>query len=175
MNKYLAYFFLFILVGCSDFTRPSYVPSEKQKVVNELRRRVATELMVKTGLQPCGTGGQMMDQVKMLALAFAYNKPLEIEEGRKLLVNAVETFVLAINSDERIRPYLNNYPFKPENVEIVIVINNSDKSSVEPEKICLLVARRGICKYEVHDSKTELLKTIYQETFFEAQQIAKDL
>lgn len=174
MNKYLAYL-LIILFGCSEFTHSSYVPSEKQKIVNEIRKKVAVELMQKTGLQPFGTGGQMMDQVKMLALAFQYNKPLEIEEGRTLLVNAVETFVSRINSDERIRPYLNNYPFEPKNVEIMIVIRNPDFSSVEPEKICLLVARRGDCQYETNDSKTDLLKTIYKETFFEAQQKSRDI
>lgn len=111
----------------------------------------------------------MMDQVKMLALTFICNRPLEVEEGRKLLVTAVETFVSVINRDDKIRPYLNNYPFEPQNVEIRIIVKKTDFSSVNPEKLCLLSVINGNCEYDAHDSKTKLLKTIYEETFFEAK------
>jgi hypothetical protein len=168
MNKYFIYFLLFILFGCSEFNRLSYV-SEKEKIADKIIEKTAKELLVKKGLRPCGSGGQMMDQVEMLALAFTYNKPIEIEEGRKLLVTAIETFVSTINSDEKIRPYLSHYPFEAKNVDIVIVIRNQDFSSVPPETLCLLSARNGSCRYNVNDAKTDLLKTIYRETFLEAK------
>lgn len=109
------------------------------------------------------------NEVKMLMLAFTYNKPIEIEEGRKLIVHAVETFVSMINNDERIHPYLYNYPFESKNVQIEIYIKNPDYSSVEPEKICILSAAEGNVEYEVRDSTTLRLKTIHEETFSEAQ------
>jgi hypothetical protein len=172
MTKYLSYLIILFLFGCSESSSRNnrYKSSNKEIISDEIMKNVAACLKKENGLQPCGTGGQMMDQVKMLALAFTYNKPLEIEEGRKLLIHAVETFISMINNDERIRPYLSDHPFEPKNIEIMIAIKNLDHSSVPPEKICLLTAKRGILEYDVHDSKTSLMKTIYKESFFEAKQ-----
>ena len=171
MNKYLIYILLLITVGCSHFNpyRDKSGLSKDELIVNEIIAKTARHLKKEKGLQPCGTGAQMMDEVKMLALSFDYNKPLEIEEGRKLIVYAVETFVSMINSDERIHPYLYNYPFEPKNVEVAIFIKNPDRSSIEPEKLCLISVIKGILEYDVHDAKTSHLKTIYEETFVEAQ------
>jgi hypothetical protein len=171
MNKYLAFILLLFLFGCSEVNRfrDEHKLSKKESIADEILANTAARLKKERELQPCGSGGQMMNQVKMLELAFVYNKPVDIEEGRKLLVYAVETFVSMINKDERIHPYLNNYPFESENVEIKIVITNPNNSSIEPGKICLLTSKRGNFRYITDDSKSELLKTIYEETFFEAQ------
>ena len=171
MSKYLAYVLLLFLVACSG---TNYQPSEKSRIVNEIRAKTARRLKIELGLEPAGFGGQMMDEVKMLALAFDYNKPIEMEEGRKLLVEAVHTFVSMVNANEAIRPYLYNYPFEPKNIIVTIYLKNPDRSSIEPEKLCIVSADEGNIRYEVEDSKTTLLRTIYSESFAEAERKVKD-
>src|SRR3989338_2362660 len=65
--------------------------SEKQDLANEVRSKVAKQLKQELGLSPCGTIGQMMHEIQVLGLSFFYYQPVDIAEGRKLLVQAVET------------------------------------------------------------------------------------
>ena len=77
-------------------------------------------------------------------------------------------------SNERIRPYLANYPFKPENIEIRIFLFNSDGSSIEPEKLVVISMLDGVLQFKVH-SKSKFdyfpLAIVYEETYEEAAEI----
>jgi len=171
MNKFFVILGLLILLGCSSeikFEETQKI-SQKQKIVNQIRFKAAKFIEKEKGLKPCGTGAQMMYEVKMLALAFVYNQPIDIQQGRELLVYTVETFVAMINEDERIHSYLYNYPFRPKNVEIRIFINNPDNSSIEAGKLCIVSAIDDYCAYKIRNTKTGRLETIYKETFQEAK------
>lgn len=82
--------------------------------------RVAVQLKKEKDLHPCGSGGGMMDQIGMLALSFNYYKEIDIDTGRDLLMTTGKLLLNSVNEDERIRPYLENYPFLPKNIEIRI-------------------------------------------------------
>jgi hypothetical protein len=175
MNKFFVILGLLILLGCSSdikFKEGQKI-SQKQKIVNQIRFKAAKFIEKEKGLKPCGTGAQMMFEVKMLALAFVYNQPIDIQQGRELLVYATETFLSMINEDERIHSYLFNYPFEPKNVEIEIYIRNPTNSFVEPGKLCLVSTQEGKCTYHVRDTKTGRLENIYKETFQEAKEKIK--
>ena len=175
MNKFFVILGLLILLGCSSeikFEETQKI-SQKQKIVNQIRFKAAKFIEKEKGLKPCGTGAQMMYEVKMLALAFVYNQPIDIQQGRELLVYATETFLSMINKDERIQPFLFNYPFEPKNVEIRIFLKNPDNSDVEPGKICLIYSKRGEVGFEVEDAKTKFFQTIHIETFQEAKEKIK--
>ena len=175
MNKFLLVICFLILLGCSNDIKlqDAHKISPKQKIVNQIRSRSAKFIEKEKGLKPCGTGAQMMYEVKMLALAFVYNKPIDIDQGREFLVYAAETFIDIINEDERIRPYLYNYPFKPKNVEIRIFINNPDNSLVDAGKLCIISLIDNYCAYKIWDIQTGRLKTILKETFEEAKEKIK--
>jgi hypothetical protein len=157
---------IFISVGCQKDTE--YHPSDKQKLANELRARVASKLKKETELRPCGTHGQMMGQIKMLGLSFNYYKPISIEEGRELLITAVDEFIKNVNEDEDIRPHLNNYPFKSKNIDIRIFIHNPNGSDVTAGNLRVITSIDGILEYDIRDPKTNRLTTIYKETYEEA-------
>jgi|SRR3989344_111403 len=169
MNRSLLLIVMICMFGCSE-NRSSitYELSIKEQLADEILKKVATQVKQEKGLDPCGTGGQMMDQIKMLALSFDYRKPIDIEKGRELLITAVNEFVAAVNADERIRPYLNNYPFEPKNVEIRIFLQNPDGSNVAPGKLSVISALEGVLKYKMDDPETKLFKIVHTETFEEA-------
>jgi len=165
---------LLLIASCgqNDF-RNTYVPSEKQKLVNEIRKNVAQDIKMKLNLSPCGTGGQMMHQIEMLALAFNYYQPITIEEGRNLLITSIDIFVKAVNDDERIRPYLANYPFEPKNVQIRIFLRNPNGSNPGPGEFAVISSIDGILEYDVNDPKNPLFTTIHKESYQEALQAQK--
>jgi len=145
------------------FVFSCHQPSTKQQLVNEIRNKVATQLKNEKKLFPIGTGGQMMDQIEMLALSFDYYGEIGIEEGRELLLGAINEFVATVNADERIQPYLKKFPFEPKNIEIRIFLRNST-----PGKLCVLSAIDDVLEYDIRDPKTDRLKSVYDETFQEA-------
>lgn len=143
-------------------------PNKKQSSVNSVRNRVALKLKKEKELYPCGTGAQMMNEIEMLALAFNYFKPLNIEESRKLIIGAVDEFVAAVNADTGIRPYLGNYPFNPRNIEIRIFIENQDYSPPHPGALSVISFLDGVIYFRIDDPQNGALKTIYTETYTEA-------
>ncbi len=153
------------LTGCAQ--RLKHQPSEKEKLTNNILKKVSHKLKKENGLQPCGTGGQMMDEIVMLHLAFNYYLPVDVEQGRKLLITAVNEFLAEVNSDEKVRPYLKNYPFMPHNIQIVIFIQNPDGSDVAPEQLRVISAMRGLLAYEIN-SPTGFFITVHAERYEEA-------
>ncbi len=169
MNKIFCILCVAILAcGCQQ-TTDNYYPSEKECLCNDITKKVAIELKNELDLLPFGSGGQAMNQIKMLAISFLYRHPLEIAEGRELLIAAVEKFAAKINANEAIRPYLNNYPFGPKNIEIRIFIQAPNGKDFGSEKLCLIKAQEGFLEYEIHSGEYNL-KTVYKETFEEALQ-----
>ena len=60
------------------------IPNPKSQLANEISNRVALQLKQEQDLYPCGFGGGMMNQIRMLALSFNYYKRIEIEQAREL-------------------------------------------------------------------------------------------
>ena len=163
---------LLATVGCNNSPN-SYQIRNDEKIANELMKNVAQELNTKLNLYPCGTGGRMMHEIKMLALAFDYYQPITIEEGRNLLITSIDIFVKAVNDDERIRPYLANYPFEPKNVQIRIFLRNPNGSNPGPGEFAVISSIDGILEYDVNDPKNPLFTTIHKESYQEALQAQK--
>jgi hypothetical protein len=170
MNRYIFCLLFLFLLGCSGGNRSDYVISEKERAADEDLRKAAIELMTKAGLEPCGSGGQMMDQVKMLALSFDYKGPIQIEDARKLLIQSVDTLVAVVNNDPLIRPYLYNYPFEPKNVEIRIFLRGADQFDVPLGELVVISSIKGTFDYDIRHLETRRLTTIFEETYAEAKQ-----
>ncbi len=170
MKKQWILFSLLIFCGCSQLQqKKSYAPSEKQVLVNKVRKKVASDLENKYGLIPCGTGGQMMYQIEKLMLIFNYPKPLTEDEARVLVVNAVDEFVASVNQEEAIHQYLANYPFRPENVEVTIFLQDSRGKRVQPDRFIFVEAAAGRVVYKADDPETNRYRIVHKETFEEAK------
>ena len=48
----------------------------------------------------------MMDDIQMMMMGFNFYKVVDIETTRQLLVDSVQEYLSAINSNEEIRPHL---------------------------------------------------------------------
>src|ERR1700722_17525785 len=119
MKPILFVFFLIFITGCVENT-PENNYSPKSRLINEISIKAAMQLKREKNLRPCGFGSEAMHQIHMLALSFDYYNQITVEEARDLIITSGNLFLKKINEDERIRPFLNNYPFLPENIEIRI-------------------------------------------------------
>lgn len=164
MTKWLLMLLIFTL-GC-NFN--SYRISDKERQANANLTKVSRDLCKKYDLKPFGSGGQMMDQIKMLHLGFAYRKSLSIDEARHMIVDCVHEFAKTINEDEKIRPYLGNYPFASRNIQLEIFLQDESGRSVS-NGLLLVTANRGKIKYKIRDPFSEGHLTIFEETIEQAE------
>jgi len=163
--KWFIYLIVAITYSCSSHKSPIYV-----EIAHDITEKTAKKLDTEKELHLIGTGGGMMHNVRMMAMSFRYHHPINIDQGRELLMSAVNEYLLAINSNEQIRPYLVSDPFEPKNVEIAIFISNPDGSPVAKGDICVISENQGILQYDTRDPKTNHLTKIHEESYEQALQ-----
>lgn len=159
---------LILCSSCIKTSKPHFPKIEKIELASEIRQKVALQLKKEKGLVPVGIGSGMMDQIRMLALSFDYYKPVTIEEGRELLIAALNTFVDAVNAEERIHPYLQNYPFTPKNIEIRIFIFREGRKDLPFGELHCLSSINQKLEYETREPSPIFLRKILVETYEEA-------
>ncbi|KIC75348.1 hypothetical protein DB41_HP00020 [Neochlamydia sp. TUME1] len=128
MNKtYFLFFFIlmFTLSSCMLSVLDSYEEPEQAVFVSDILNKTSKKLQKKYSMRTIGTGIGMPDGVvTMLALSFEKTGPLSREEGRRIIVDCVQEMLQIINTHERIRPHLKNYPFTPSDIEIAIFLKD---------------------------------------------------
>lgn len=173
LMKRFIFFALMLLSFCLiyNLARSVYsLPSEKERVVREVESKTAKNLQ-NLGLIPIGVGAQMMNRIQKLMLDFQYREDITSEEGRRLLIESVIEFLRVINGNKTIRKYLQNYPFRPENVEICIFLVKADGLNFDQGDLEVLVAKDGKVQFKFNNSTFSGYKT-YEETFESAARIA---
>ena len=120
-------------------------------------------------LYACGWGGGGKDKIRMLALSFFYYKSVKnIEEGRDLLVCAIQRFIGEIYKEKRLHKYLEKDPFPPEGIQIRIFIQDLNGSRFPSGELTVLSFIDGVLDYEINGYKQYELISIHKETYEEA-------
>lgn len=167
MQKYFFIFVLFFMCSCNHNRTHKFQVPEYEKMADRLTLRTAIKLKKEKNLTLVGIGGGMMDHIRMMSMSFVYKNEIDIEAGRDLLVSCLNEYLNAINSDEKLRPHLVNYPFEPKNVEIWIYIHRSDNQRMDLGKISFISSIEGNFKYKI-DKDPHNSEIIYKETYEEA-------
>jgi len=157
-----------VMFSCSSY---DYQPSAYVKMADEITAKTAQKLRGEKGLILVGTGGQMMDDIQMLMMGFHFYKEVDIGTARQLVVDSVEEYLSAINVNKEVRPYLHNFPFTAQNVQLVIYFYKPDRSKVPSGKIKIAAAEEGKVVYYIDCPKEHTLKSIYEETYEDAWKV----
>ena len=126
--KFISSLLLLLLLTSCDQWCPPVEPPTKSSLISLVTNKTIKTLKAEDQLYACGHGSQAMYQIEMLALSFNYFKPVDVENGRRLLIKAVETYLASINEENKIHSHLGHYPFVPKDVEIRIFIETRDGS-----------------------------------------------
>ena len=89
-------------------------------IVDLITADVAAKLAKRYNMRLIGVTGGLARRVNVLGLSFQIRGPLSKEQLRAIVVDCVEEFLLPINTNERLRPSLKNYPFTANEIEIKI-------------------------------------------------------
>lgn len=162
--------FLIVLTCCdSPHIENPYALPQKDSLIMQVNKKTFIQLKKDSELYPFGTAGKAMNQIKTLGLSLRYYKPVDIEKSRELLVHSTTLFLSIINDNKDIIPYLEKYPFTPENIEIRIYLQTPNASEPDSGKLSIVKMRNGILEYVIRNPETELFVTFYKETFEEAK------
>lgn len=165
-----------ILIIFSCFLARSVFESDSQdyeKIADKITEKTAKKLKDEKGLVLVGIGGQMMNDIQKMMMGFNFYKVVDMDTARQLLVDSVEEYLSDINANNKIRPYLHNYPFTPQNVEIVIYFYNPDGSKVPNGKLKIAEASRDKIIYYVDCPEKHAIKVLHEETYQEAVEIIR--
>lgn len=92
------------------------------EVIASSSKMINTEL----GLTCIGTGGQMPRDVEGISMKFMCNQPNTIDEARKKELMITQVLLKNINSHEKLRAYLREFPFKSDRVQVSISFFDED-------------------------------------------------
>ena len=181
MKKYLKTISIFtLIISATLFTKnldahsiPEFAISEREIIANKITLQTTQELEKKYNLIPVGTGGSMMDNIKMMALSFRYFGEINIDTSRELIVKAIEHYLKNINANTEIKTYLNNYPFTPGNIELRLFLTRPNYQDFPPEQLDCITAWDGNIEYKTHN-KNKKITSLHNETYEEAVVILKN-
>lgn len=120
-----------------------------------------------------GSGGAMMNDIKEFAMSFNCYDHLNLEQTRILMVKVVDEFLQQVNANEKIRPYLHNYPLTVKNVSLMIGFRNHQNQRPPKEYIALAYTHENSIYYSRWEAKLESSKFCdrYRESFNDAVKI----
>ncbi len=141
------------------------------KYAKEIMNPFIEECEKKYHLDCIGTGGRFANNVGEIEISFIAYRKGSIEEARTLEVNLIEKILAQINAHEKIRPFLNNYPFESKNIDISVAFRKEDNSCYTDGSVVLVFLARNKLFYKTEDPKTENRIDLYDEPYIDALKI----
>src|SRR3990167_5708408 len=127
-----------LLVMILLFCHPLLGEAKYIKLADKITSRFCKEVSKPKGLHLCGYGGALMYDVKQLDLYYYSHQCLTLEEARKLYVEVAEIYLSYINEDEKIRPYLHDYPFTMKNLDLMMSFSDKRNKKYDNGNVSLI-------------------------------------
>jgi hypothetical protein len=168
------FFSLIFLISIQSYLQASS-ESKHVKYAEKVMAKAAKFLAQKYGLTPIGNGGSMMKTVDILSLSFTLSHKLNQKKSRELIIACSEDFLAIINNDKNIRPYLKNYPFNFQNIELTIFIHDINDRKIYDPDIGVVSLFQGSVWYKTYDpDKKYGYKSKIKEPFEDALRILNE-
>lgn len=132
-------------------------------MVKKHEQNFATKMKTERGWYLNCTGGAMFNDIEKIAIGFEISEKVTLEKARALMVETALAYLNEINSDDKLRPYLHEVPFKPKNLDISLVFQFDPQDETSIKHVSLMF--NEITYYKE--------KQFFEETFEEAQQKLK--
>jgi len=121
-----------------------------------------------------GSGSSMPYDIEKVSVSFDLYEKGNIKKGRDLIVNLTEDLTKLINSDEKLRPYLREYPFSSKRTNITLSFNDNRGMRYQDNSISyLFIDKEGKIRYNIYD-KYSRIRTKYREPYETALATVKD-
>ena len=170
MQRYLIFILSLFISSC--YAKMDY-PDLAYGIVNNYSK----EIKNKYNLKGFGKGGCMIDAVQSVFISYTSNQKVDIETARILFINVDEGLIKKFNEDEQIRPFLANYPFTYNNIELDLSFFENDGSEYDDGHISFVTLIKGNICYAIHDPSirnNNPLVIVHRENYEEALKIVRE-
>lgn len=162
MKKWL-WVFCFLMTCNSLHAEQKYI-----KLVDRITGKFSKELKNEKNMYLFGYGGSMMNDVEEVFMSFHIVQQATIQEARQLFVEVAERYLARINEDEKLRPYLHNFPFTIDNLDLGIGFENEMRQPHNDLAYVVYCKRTGNIIYNANDPKEDMFYKVYEEPYEEA-------
>jgi len=161
---------LFTTFGWSVETKK---PMEDYEVyVNQILRDFAREMKKEYGLICIGDSSRMPYEVSEIEVLFIAKQTATIEEARELEIKTTERFVEVINAHEKIRPFLEEYPFGSDRAKVFISFRKENNRYTD-EGVSIVHQAKGNIYYSAYVPESPLYKSLGEEPYEAALKIVQ--
>jgi len=165
-NKCYLLFLFILFIGCS--------PSCKYgKIADKISYSLISDISKKYPMYYYSASGEHMTNVKTMSINVGIEKLCKIEEARKLIIDYSKDYLSRINNNEKIRPYLNQYPFTSKDVDLIFGLLDKNESNPSPEFVSMISLIKGYIYYFKSNPPSLRLILIKKEPYEEALKIIK--
>ena len=174
MNKLFFFSFGLIFVFASIYFYRWQNSSEM--IFNKVISQTTKKLEKKYKMVAVGIGGSEKDgKVTSIVRSFSrYKGPITKKKGREMIICSVEAYIKAINESEQAKPYLNNFPFTNENIDVVIINYQENGQSLKDPNIKIFANYANKIHFKTEDPLNSYnYKTNESEPYLKALEIVK--
>ena len=147
--------------------------SEYLQYVNKITSHVAAQIEKEFDLACTSEGGSMPYNVASIYLGFDAKRRATLEEARLIHVRCTEMLLKAVNEDEKIRPFLAEYPFPSHRINISIGFLGSEFLTSDGT-IALTSGAREKVFYKIRHPIENCIDSFYEEPYADALKIAQE-
>ena len=140
---------------------------------NLITNQFIKDLKKKHNFHYAGGGGGFLYDVKNITLDFESHKILNVNEARKLFLECSEELLVRINSDDKIRPFLNHFPFSNKGTALSLSFYNNKGNYLENKHVALIFSCKNSIHYYFFDPEKQKLQPFHEESYQEALNIVR--
>lgn len=159
----ILYASIFGAFSAKTFAHPIYLSHTDKISANFIK-----EMEEKYSLFLIATGGSMPYDVESIAIDFIAFRKGSIEEARVLLVLLTEKLVKLIHENDKVRPYLREYPFPIYRAQISIAFLQDDGRRWKDGSIAHAFQCKNTIFYYAESENSKVSLKIKEEPFLEA-------
>jgi len=154
----------------------SFREADYSKISKDILRNYVKAFACPRRLMLTSQGGAMMDDVQVISLSFLSFDALDIDQARVLYVDMMEELLHRINSHEKIRSHLHNYPFEESNIELMIGFDDQNRHILGDGHVALMfIGKNNTLLYRAYDRVIEQFYSLHTEPYKEARRIVTNL
>jgi hypothetical protein len=141
---------------------------------NEIIHAFAKEIGKEYGFICIGSGGGMPHDVEEIFVDFMSYQMVSVDEARKLEVSAIEKLLRIINTHEKIRPFLREFPFKATRTRVSISFHQKDNTYFTNGSVAFVFQAKDKIYYDKAEARTQNLVDLYEEPYETALKIVSE-
>lgn len=115
--------FLLIILSCNLSAEMREITFDFRAKAKQIANKVTYQFAKKHRMHICGSGGAMMDCLETMGIDFQVSRKLSQDQARRLIIECANALLKEYNNCVELRPFLQQYPFKPENLRIFFFIS----------------------------------------------------